>query len=203
MKLCPKSHPCPGKYPLVTVAHLCFMSACPGHGSYHLRRKSATRSWSSTLMSVLGSLTFGQPGMPGVHLFIFVLRASVPGDKSRWTWMLTNLAYVCPWASHLGHPSLRVLEWDSDLQLGMKDNPRAAAWAGLGLICCTELTSPCSASWIIISDIAKPISWGDAKPIWLNAIKKRLEQRERTKTMWCNCKKHKVVSGWVFLPLSG
>lgn len=124
--------PNPGKYPLVTVTHLCFVSASPGHDSYHLKSKSATWSWSSTLLSVLGSLTFGQTGMPGMYLLIFVIRASVLGDKSRWRWMLTNLAYVCPWASQVGHPYLTVLEWDSDPQLGMRDSPRVAAWAGLG-----------------------------------------------------------------------
>lgn len=202
-RLCPQSHPCPRKYPLVTVTHLFFISTCPAHGSYHLKRKSDTWPWIKNTHVNTWKSNIWPDWDAWCAPIIFDIRASVLGDKSKWRWMLTNVAYVCPWASHMGHRYLRVLEWDSDPQLGMKDSPRGAAWAGLGLVCCMELTSSRSASWIIISDIAKPTCWGDAKPIRLKGIKERLEQRKRAKMMWCNCKKHEVVSRWVFLPLSG
>lgn len=106
----------------------------------------------------------------------------------------------------LEHPMWDTLIWESwsgtvTHSQGWRTVP---GWQhGLGLICCMDLTSSHSAPWVIISDISKPICWGDEKPIWLNGIKKRLEQRKRAKMMWCNCKKHQVVSRWVFLPLSG
>lgn len=69
----------------------------------------------------------------------------------------------------------------------MKSEGGSMGWAGPCMLHGTNLISLC---FIIISDIAKPICWGDANPIWLNGIKKRLEQRERAKMMWCNCKKN-------------
>lgn len=194
MRLCPKSHPCSGKHLLVAVTQLCTISASPAHGGYPLKSKSAARLWSSTFHVNIWRSNIWPDGDAWCASIYFCYKGFSAGDKSRWTWMLSALAYVQPWASHLGHPYLRALEWDNDLQLGMKDNPRAAARAGTGFICSTEVTHlwP-SASWIIISDIAKPIWW------WIKwekekEKKKRLEQRERAKMVGSNCVNHKVVS---------
>lgn len=155
------------------------------------------------LMSILGGLTFGQTGMPGVHLLLFVIRElreclEIKADEGA----CSHARLICA----LEHPMWDTLIWESwsgtvTHSQGWRTVP---GWQhGLGLICCMDLTSSHSAPWVIISDISKPICWGDEKPIWLNGIKKRLEQRKRAKMMWCNYKKHQVVSRWVFLPLSG
>lgn len=49
-------------------------------------------------MSIFGGLTFGQMGMPGVHLFIFVIRASVLEIKAdergcSQPWLTCNLEH--------------------------------------------------------------------------------------------------------------
>lgn len=83
MRLCPKSHPCPGKHLLVAVTQLCIISACPAHGGYPLKNKSAARLWSSTFRVNIWRSNIWPDRAAWCAPIYFCYKGFSAGDKSR------------------------------------------------------------------------------------------------------------------------